>query len=199
VATGRTPNTDGLDAARAGVELDSRGYIRVNDKLQTSALGVWATGECAGSPQFTHVGEDDCRVVLDNLAGGNRTTLGRLIPYCLFTDPELAHVGLSESEARAQGMPYRISRMPTAMVLRTHTLSQTRGFLKALIGADDRLLGFTAFGAEASELMAVAQTAMLAGLPYTVLRDAIWTHPTAAEGLLGLFATAPSTPATTRE
>ena len=195
VAAGRTPNTDRLDAVNAGVELDARGYIRVNDKLQTTAPDAWATGECAGSPQFTHVGEDDCRVVLDNLAGGSRTTRGRLIPYCLFTDPELAHVGLTESEAGARGMPYRIARLPVAMVLRTHTLSQTRGFMKALIGADDRILGFTAFGAEASELMAVAQTAMVGGLPYTVLRDTIWTHPTAAEGLLGLFAESPVAPA----
>jgi pyruvate/2-oxoglutarate dehydrogenase complex dihydrolipoamide dehydrogenase (E3) component len=195
VAVGRTPNTDRLDVARAGVELDARGYVRVNDRLRTSAPDVWATGECAGSPQFTHVGEDDCRVVLDNLAGGSRTTRGRLIPYCLFTDPELAHVGLTESEARARGVPYRIARMPTAMVLRTHTLSQTRGFMKALVGDGDRILGFTAFGAEASELMAVAQTAMLGGMPYTALRDAIWTHPTAAEGLLGLFANPPSAPA----
>ena len=164
VATGRTPNTDRLDAAKAGVELDARGYIRVNDRLETSAPDVWATGECAGSPQFTHVGEDDCRVVLDNLAGGNRTTRGRLIPYCLFTDPELAHVGMTESEARARGVPYRIARMPMAMVLRARTLSQTRGFMKALIGADDRILGFTAFGAEASEAMAVVQTAMLGGM-----------------------------------
>jgi pyruvate/2-oxoglutarate dehydrogenase complex dihydrolipoamide dehydrogenase (E3) component len=194
VAVGRTPNTDRLDAARAGVELDARGYIRVNDRLQTTAPDVWATGECAGSPEYTHVGEDDCRVVLNNLAGGSRTTRVRLIPYCLFTDPELAHVGLTESEARAQGMSYRIARMPMAMVLRTHTLSETRGFVKALIGADDRILGFTAFGAEASELMAVAQTAMRGGIPYTVLRDTIWTHPTAAEGLLGLFASPPSAP-----
>jgi pyruvate/2-oxoglutarate dehydrogenase complex dihydrolipoamide dehydrogenase (E3) component len=194
VAAGRTPNTDRLDVARAGVELDPRGYIRVNDRLQTSAPDVWATGECAGSPQFTHVGEDDCRVVLDNLAGGSRTTRGRLIPYCLFTDPELAHVGMTESEARARGVPYRIARMLMAMVLRTHTLSQTRGFMKALVGTDDRILGFTAFGAEASELMAVAQMAMRGGIPYTVLRDTIWTHPTAAEGLLGLFASPPSAP-----
>jgi pyruvate/2-oxoglutarate dehydrogenase complex dihydrolipoamide dehydrogenase (E3) component len=194
VAAGRTPNTDRLDANKAGVELDARGYIRVNDRLQTSAPDVWATGECAGSPQFTHVGADDCRIVLDNLAGGSRTTRGRLIPYCLFTDPELAHVGLTESEARTQGVPYRIARMPMAMVLRAHTLSQTRGFMKALIGADDRILGFTALGAEASELMAVAQTAMLGGIPYTVLRDTIWTHPTAAEGLVGLFASTPSAP-----
>ena len=196
VAAGRTPNTDRLDAGKAGVELDARGYIRVNDRLQTSAPDVWATGECAGSPQFTHVGEDDCRVVLDNLAGGSRSTRGRLIPYCLFTDPELAHVGLTESEARAKGVPYRIARMLMAMVLRTHTLSQTRGFMKALVGDDDRILGFTALGAEASELMAVAQTAMLGGIPYTALRDAIWTHPTAAEGLLGLFANPPAEPVT---
>jgi pyruvate/2-oxoglutarate dehydrogenase complex dihydrolipoamide dehydrogenase (E3) component len=195
VAAGRTPNTDRLDAARAGVELDARGYIRVNDRLQTSAPEVWATGECAGSPQFTHVGEDDGRIVLDNLAGGSRTTRGRLIPYCLFTDPELAHVGLTETEARGRSVPYRIARLPMAMVLRALTLSQTRGFMKALIRADDRILGFTALGAEASELMAVAQTAMLGGIPYTALRDTIWTHPTAAEGLLGLFASPPAAPA----
>jgi pyruvate/2-oxoglutarate dehydrogenase complex dihydrolipoamide dehydrogenase (E3) component len=194
VAAGRTPNTDRLDAINAGVELDARGFVRVNDMLQTTAPDVWATGECAGSPQFTHVGEDDCRIVLDNLAGGSRTTRGRLIPYCLFTDPELAHVGLTESEARAKDVPYRIARLPMAMVLRTHTLSQTRGFMKALIGADDRILGFTAFGAEASELMAVAQTAMIGGLPYTALRDTIWTHPTAAEGLLSLFGNPPAAP-----
>src|SRR5439155_24561475 len=192
VAAGRTPNTDRLDAAKAGVELDSRSYIRVNERLQTTAPDVWATGECAGSPQFTHVGEDDCRIVLDNLAGGNRTTRGRLIPYCLFTDPELAHVGLTESEARAKRVSYRIARMPMAQVFRAITLSETRGFIKALIGVDDRILGFNALGAEASELMAVAQTAMLGGIPYTVLRDTIWTHPTAAEGLLGLFANAPA-------
>jgi pyruvate/2-oxoglutarate dehydrogenase complex dihydrolipoamide dehydrogenase (E3) component len=196
VATGRTPNTDRLDVAKAGVELDSRGYIRVNEKLQTSAPDVWATGECAGSPQFTHVGEDDCRVVLDNLAGGNRTTRGRLIPYVLFTDPELAHVGMTESEAKAKNVSYRIARMPMAMVLRTRTLSETRGFMKALIGADDRILGFTGFGAETSESMAVVQTAMLGSMPYIALRDAIFTHPTAAEGLGGLFANPPSAPAT---
>jgi pyruvate/2-oxoglutarate dehydrogenase complex dihydrolipoamide dehydrogenase (E3) component len=195
VAAGRTPNTDRLDAAKAGVEVDARGYIRVNDRLQTTAPDVWATGECAGSPHSTHVGEDDCRIVLENLAGGSRTTRGRLIPYCLFTDPELAHVGLTESEARAKSVPYRIARMPMAQVFRALTLSEPRGFMKALIGADDRMLGLTAFGAEANELMAVAQTAMLGGIPYTVLRDTIWTHPTTAEGLLGLFASPPAAPA----
>jgi pyruvate/2-oxoglutarate dehydrogenase complex dihydrolipoamide dehydrogenase (E3) component len=193
VATGRTPNTDRLDVARAGSELESRGYIRVNDRLQTGVPDVWATGECAGSPQFTHVGEDDCRVVLSQLLGdGSRTTRGRLIPYCLFTDPELAHVGLNETEARAKNVSYRLVRMPMSLVLRTRTLSDTRGFMKALLGSDDRILGFTAFGAEASEPMAVVQTAMLGGLPYTALRDAIFTHPTAAEGLNGLFSTVPA-------
>jgi pyruvate/2-oxoglutarate dehydrogenase complex dihydrolipoamide dehydrogenase (E3) component len=195
VATGRTPNTDRLDVARAGVELDSRGFIRVNERLQTTAPDVWALGECAGSPQFTHVGEDDFRVVISNLSGGNRTTHDRLIPYCLFTDPELAHVGLSENEARQKGVSYRIARMPMAMVFRAMTLSETRGFIKALIGDDDRILGFTAFGVEASEMMAVVQTAMLAGVPYTALRDTIWTHPTPAEGLTGLFSQPLSAPA----
>jgi pyruvate/2-oxoglutarate dehydrogenase complex dihydrolipoamide dehydrogenase (E3) component len=188
VATGRTPNTDRIDAAKAGIELDARGYIRVNERLQTTAVDVWALGECAGSPQFTHVGEDDFRVVLSHLDGGNRTTRDRLIPYCLFTDPELAHVGLTEAEAEAKRISYRLIKYPMAGVLRTYTLSETRGFAKALIGTDDRILGFTTFGAEASEMMAVVQTAMIGGLPYTALRDAIFTHPTAAEGLGGVFA-----------
>jgi pyruvate/2-oxoglutarate dehydrogenase complex dihydrolipoamide dehydrogenase (E3) component len=187
VAAGRTPNTDRLDAAKGNVQLDSRGYIQVNERLQTSAADVWAMGDCAGSPQFTHVGFDDFRIVLDNLNGGGRTTQGRLIPYCLFTDPELAHVGMSETEAKGKGASYRIAKLPMSFVLRTRTLSQTRGFCKALIGSDDRILGFTAFGAEASEMMSVVQTAMLGGLPYTALRDAIFTHPTAAEGLVALF------------
>jgi pyruvate/2-oxoglutarate dehydrogenase complex dihydrolipoamide dehydrogenase (E3) component len=194
VAAGRTPNTDRLNLERAGVEVDSRGYIRVNDRLQTTAADVWATGECAGSPHFTHAGEDDFRIVLDNLDGGRRTTRGRVIPYVLFTDPELAHVGLSETEAKARGLHYRVAKMPMAMVLRAQTLSETRGFVKALVGDDDGLLGFTAFGAEASEMMAVVQTAMLGRLPYTALRDAIFTHPTSAEGLIGLFATPPAPP-----
>lgn len=187
VAAGRTPNTDRLDVARAGVELDKRGYISVNEKLQTSAADVWAMGDCAGSPQFTHAGYDDFRVVLSNLTGGNRTTHERLIPYCLFTDPELAHIGLSESEVKARNLPYRLFRIPASMVMRMRTLSETDGFIKALIGADDRILGFTAFCAEASELMAAVQVAMLGDIPYTMLRDAIFTHPTASEGLMVLF------------
>jgi pyruvate/2-oxoglutarate dehydrogenase complex dihydrolipoamide dehydrogenase (E3) component len=195
VAAGRTSNTDRLNLDRAGVEVDSHGYIRVDDRLQTTAPDVWATGESAGSPHFTHVGEDDFRIVLDSLNGGSRTTHGRVIPYVLFTDPELAHIGLSETEAKAQGVHYRIVKMPMAMVFRAQTLSETRGFAKALIGGDDRILGFTAFGVEGSEMMAVVQTAMLGRLPYTALRDAIFTHPTSAEGLIGLFLNPPAAPA----
>ncbi|HVT28555.1 MAG TPA: FAD-dependent oxidoreductase, partial [Lacipirellulaceae bacterium] len=188
VAAGRTPNTDRIDLAAAGVEVDTRGYIRVNERLQTTAQDVWAVGDCAGSPQFTHVGEDDTRVVLSNLDGGNRTTRDRLIPYCLYIDPELAHVGMTESDARARGISYRLAKQPMSLFQRTRTLSETRGFAKALIGTDDRILGFTVFGAEASEIMTVVETAMLGRLPYTALRDAIIAHPTAAEGLIGMFA-----------
>jgi len=187
VAAGRTPNTDRIDMVAAGVELDARSYIRVNEKLQTSAADVWAMGDCAGSPQFTHAAYDDFRVVLSDLTGGDRTTRDRLIPYCLFTDPELAHVGMSEIEARAAKVSYRIAHLAASKVLRMRTISQTRGFMKALIGDDDRILGFTAFCAEASELVAAVQTAMLGRLPYTLLRDTIFTHPTTSEGLVFLF------------
>jgi pyruvate/2-oxoglutarate dehydrogenase complex dihydrolipoamide dehydrogenase (E3) component len=192
VATGRTPNADRLDAARGGVELEGRGYIRVNDRLETTAPDVWALGECAGSPQFTHVSFDDFRIVRDNLAGGSRTTRQRLIPFCLFTDPELARVGINETEARASALPYRLVKIPMSAVLRTFTHSETRGFAKALIGDDERILGFSALGAEASEMMAAVQTAMIGKLPYTALREAIFAHPTTAEGLGVLFSNVPS-------
>jgi pyruvate/2-oxoglutarate dehydrogenase complex dihydrolipoamide dehydrogenase (E3) component len=189
VAAGRTPNTAGIGADLAGIELDSRGYVKVNERLETTAAGVWAMGDCAGSPHFTHVAFDDFRVVRDNLNGGHRTTSNRLIPFCMFTDPELARVGLNESDARARGISYRTARLPMAAVLRTRTLSEPRGFMKMLIADEgDRILGFTVFGTEASELMATVQTAMLGDLPYTALRDALFTHPTAAEGLTVLLA-----------
>jgi pyruvate/2-oxoglutarate dehydrogenase complex dihydrolipoamide dehydrogenase (E3) component len=194
VATGRTPNTDSLDVAKGGVELDARGYIRVNDRLETTAANVWAMGECAGSPQFTHISYDDHRIVRDNLAGGNRSTRGRLIPYCLFTDPELVHTGMSETQAKAAGIHYRILRAPMTSVLRTRTHGETFGFMKVLIGDDDRILGFTAIGAETSELLAAMQTAMIGGVPYTVLRDGIFPHPTTAEGLTVLFSSKPTEP-----
>lgn len=145
--------------------------------------------DCAGSPQFTHVAFDDFRIVRDNLNGGSRTTLNRLVPYCMFTDPELGRVGLDESEAQARQIAYRVARMPMAAVLRTRTISEPGGFMKMLIDeSSDRILGFTVFGAEASELMATVQTAMLGNVPYTALRDALFTHPTAAEVLTLLLA-----------
>ena len=193
VATGRKPNTEGLGLELAGVELTDRGYIKTNERLQTTAPGVWAIGEVAGSPQFTHISVDDFRVVHGNLTGGNRVTTGRQVPYCLFTDPELAHIGLHETEARAQGIAYRLFKVPMETNLRARTLSETRGFVKALVEMNsDRILGFTAFGAGAGEILAAVQVAMIAGLPYTLLRDAVLTHPTLVEGLITLFSSAPT-------
>jgi pyruvate/2-oxoglutarate dehydrogenase complex dihydrolipoamide dehydrogenase (E3) component len=192
VAAGRVPNTAGIGLGEAGVELDGRGFVRVNERLETSAPEVWALGECAGSPQFTHISEDDFRIVRDNLAGGRRSTRDRLVPYCMFTDPPLAHVGLSEGEAERQGVLNRVARLPTSAVLRAQATGQSQGFMKALVGdSDDRILGFTMIGAEAGEVMAVVQMAMLAGLPYTRLRDAVLAHPTMAEGLGFLFSNVP--------
>jgi pyruvate/2-oxoglutarate dehydrogenase complex dihydrolipoamide dehydrogenase (E3) component len=192
IAAGRTPNTAGIGLDTAGVRLDAKGYIKVNDRLETSAPEVWAIGECAGSPQFTHVSEDDFRVIRDNLAGGSRTTRDRLIPYCLFTDPPLARVGLSEGEARQRGIPVSVATLPMSDVLRAWTTGEKAGFMKVLVeAAGDRILGFTMIGPEAGEVMAVVQTVMLGGLPYTVFRDAILAHPTMAEGLNALFAAIP--------
>jgi pyruvate/2-oxoglutarate dehydrogenase complex dihydrolipoamide dehydrogenase (E3) component len=195
VGVGRTPNTSGIGLEQAGVELTESGYIAVDERLATTAADVWAMGECAGSPQFTHVAFDDFRVVHDNLTGGSSTTTDRLVPYCMFTDPELARVGYNESEARRRGIGYRILTQPMAAVLRTRTLSEPRGFMKMLIAADsDEILGFTVIGAEASELMAAVQTAMIGGTPYTALRKAIYAHPTVAEGLTFLLRNTPVAP-----
>ena len=184
VAAGRIPNTAGVGLDKAGVELDARGFIRVNGRLETSAPEVWAVGECAGSPQFTHISEDDFRIVRDNLAGGNRSTRDRLVPYCMFTDPPLAHIWLSEGEAERQGIITRVARLPMDSVLGAQATDQTQGFMKALVGdGDDRILGFTMIGAAAGEVMAAVQTAMLAGLSYLSLANAALAHPTMAEGL----------------
>jgi pyruvate/2-oxoglutarate dehydrogenase complex dihydrolipoamide dehydrogenase (E3) component len=192
VAVGRIPNTAGIGLEDARVELDDRGYVRVNERLETSASEVWAIGECAGSPQFTHIAANDFQIIRDNLAGGNRSTRDRLVPYCMFTDPPLAHVGLSEREAERQGVITRVARLPTSAVLRAQATGERQGLMKALVGdSDDRILGFTMIGAEAGEVMAAVQTAMLADLPYSRLRDAILTHPTMAEGLGLLFSNVP--------
>jgi pyruvate/2-oxoglutarate dehydrogenase complex dihydrolipoamide dehydrogenase (E3) component len=195
VAAGRNPNTEGIGLELAGVELTNRGYVKVNERLETTAPGVWAVGDVAGSPHFTHISVDDFRVLVASLTGGNRVTTGRQVPFCLFTDPEFARVGLSEKEAKTRGIAYRLFKIPMEAVLRTHTLSETRGFLKALVEIDgDRILGFTAFGVDAGEIMSSVQIAMIAGLPYTALRDAILAHPTLLEGLNPLFSSAPSGP-----
>jgi len=192
VSVGRTPNTPGIGLDLGGVELDARGYVKVNERLETTKPGVWAMGECAGSPQFTHVAFDDFRVVRDNLAGRERTTRDRLVPFCMFTDPELARVGFNETEAKRRGIDVRVVKLPMTSVLRARSIGETRGFMKALIDSrSDRLLGFTMLGAEAGEVVAVVQTAMLAGLSFTGLRDAILTHPTMAEGLNVLFTNVP--------
>jgi pyruvate/2-oxoglutarate dehydrogenase complex dihydrolipoamide dehydrogenase (E3) component len=195
VGVGRTPNTDGIGLELAGVKLTEAGYIVVDERLATTADNVWAMGECAGSPKFTHVAFDDFRVVYDNLTGGSRTTTDRLVPFCMFTDPELARVGCNESEARRRGVGYRLLTLPMAAVLRTKTLSEPRGFMKMLIAADsDEILGFTVLGLEASELMAAVQTAMIGHMPYTAMRSAIYAHPTAAEGLTFLLRNTPTAP-----
>ena len=194
-AAGRVPNTAGIGLDVAGVALDRTGYVAVNERLETSAPGVWAIGECAGSPQFTHVSFDDFRVIRDNLAGVGRTTRDRLVPYCMFTDPPLARVGLNERDAQRQGIAVRIAKLPISAVLRTRTIGETKGFMKALVAADsDRILGFAMIGAEAGEVMAAVQTAMLASLPYTGLRDAVIAHPTMAEGLGPLLSRVPAPP-----
>ncbi|CAN5611379.1 mercuric reductase [soil metagenome] len=188
VATGRTPNTGGIGLELAGVKLDERGHVKVNERLQTTTEGVWAAGDCAGSPHFTHIAYDDFRIIRDNLAGEHRVTTGRQVPSCIFTDPELARVGLNEREAKDAGIPYRLAKISMKAVARTWTLSEPRGLMKALIEADgDRILGFIAFGVEAGEVMAVVQVAMANNLPFTVLRDSVLTHPTIAEGLGVLF------------
>ena len=193
VASGRTPNTDGIGLEAAGIERDGQGFVKVDERCRTTAPGVWAVGDCAGSPQFTHIADDDVRVVRDTLAGIERTTTDRLVPSCLFTDPELARVGLTESEAKIRGIAYRLAKIPVTSILRSRTLSEPRGFYKALIAADsDHILGFAAFAPQADAVMTIVQVAMGADLPYTSLRDAILTHPTMAEGLAALFRSVPT-------
>jgi len=193
VAAGRVPNTARIGLDKVGVELNGRGYIRVNERMETTAPDVWALGECAGSPQFTHVSVDDYRIIRDNQGGGNRSTRDRLVPYCMFTDPPLARVGLSEGDAQRQGIIVRVAKLPMSSVLRTEATEETQGFMKVVVaGDDDRILGFTMIGSQADEVMAVVQMAILAKLPYQQLRDAVITHPTIAEGLGPLLSNVPA-------
>jgi pyruvate/2-oxoglutarate dehydrogenase complex dihydrolipoamide dehydrogenase (E3) component len=195
IAAGRTPNTQHMGLELGGIRTTSSGHIQVNDRLETTAPNVWAMGDCAGSPHFTHISFDDFRIIRDNLAGAKRSTAGRQVPSCMFTDPELAHVGLTEAEATRQGITYRLAKIPMLAVLRTRTLSESRGFLKALVSTqNDAILGFTAFGTGVGELLAPVQLAMAAGLPYTAVRALIIAHPTLAEGLVSLFSAIPPLP-----
>jgi len=189
VATGRTPNTDVLNLAAAGIEADRRGFIPVNERLQTTAPNVYAIGDVNGGPAFTHISYDDFRILKRRLLDGeDTTTTGRMTPYCVFSDPMLGRIGLSETEARQGGRPVRVAKLAMARVARAMEASESRGFMKAIVDAQtERILGAAVLGFEGGELMALFQVAMMGNLPYTALRDAIWAHPTNAEALNNLF------------
>ena len=192
VALGKVPNTKGIGLDRAGIAVTPAGYVKVNDRLETSAPQVWAMGDCAGSPAFTHMAFEDFRIVRDNLAGGDRRTAGRQVPNCLFIEPELARVGLNEIEARREGIAYRLAELPITAILRTRTTGEQHGKLKALVAANDCILGFTALAPRAGELLPPIQLAMAAGLPYQQVEALTIAHPTYAEGLVSLFGGVPS-------
>ena len=192
VAAGRVPQTAGIGLEKAGVDVDAAGFIVVDERLATTAPGIWALGEAAGSPMFTHVALDDYRIAKSVILGGDRTTRGRLIPYAVFIEPELGRVGLNETDARRQGIAVRVAKLSMAAVPRARTLSETRGFMKAIVQAEgDAILGFGMLGAQAGEVVAAVQVAMWGQLPYTAFRDGILAHPTMAEGLNLLFSNVP--------
>ncbi|HEY1803733.1 MAG TPA: mercuric reductase [Terracidiphilus sp.] len=190
VATGRKPNTDLLNLAAAGVAVDERGYITVNERLETSSPGVFAVGDVNGGPAFTHISYDDFRILKANLLeGGNRTTTGRPLPYCMFTDPQFARIGLSENAAKKEGRKYRLAKVKMSSVARAFETGQTRGFMKALVDPDtNEILGASIVSADGGELMSMLEIAMMGKLPYTALEGAIFAHPTFAESLNILFA-----------
>ncbi len=188
VASGRKPRTGNIGLDLAGVELDERGFIKVDERLRTSAPDVWAMGEVAGTPMFTHASLDDYRVVKSAMTGGNRTTRDRMIPYCVFIDPEFARIGKNEADMAKEGAEYRLAKLPMDVIPRARTLSLRKGFMKAIIAKDsDKILGFSMLGVNAGDVMSVVQVAMQGGLPYTALRDGIFAHPTITEGLNMLF------------
>jgi pyruvate/2-oxoglutarate dehydrogenase complex dihydrolipoamide dehydrogenase (E3) component len=189
VATGRVPNTDDLGLEAAGVDTDTRGYVRVNERLETSAPGVLAIGDVKGGPAFTHISYDDFRILRTNLLdGGSATTAGRLVPYTVYIDPQLGAVGMTEREARAAGKRVRVARLPMSSVARALEVDETRGLMKAVVDADtNQILGATVLGLEGGEIATLFQIAMMGKLPYTALRDAVFSHPTLAEALNNLF------------
>jgi len=188
-AAGRVPNTETLNLSSAGIEADRNGFIKVNDRLETTAPGVYALGDVKGGPQFTHISYDDYRIIRTNLIEkGNATVNDRFVPYTVFIDPQLGRVGLSESEAQARGLNIRVAKMPMSYVARALEVSESRGFMKAIIDADTkRILGCAVLGIEGGEIMAMIQIAMMGKLPYTVLKDGIFAHPTLAESLNNLL------------
>jgi pyruvate/2-oxoglutarate dehydrogenase complex dihydrolipoamide dehydrogenase (E3) component len=189
VATGRVPNTEALKPAAGGIEIDARGYIRANDRLETTAPGVYAIGDVKGGPQFTHIAYDDYRILKANLLdGGDRTVRDRMVPYTVFMDPQLGRVGMTESEAKKSGRKIRVARMPMTSVARALEVDETRGLMKAVVDAEtEEILGATVLGIEGGEVMAVFQMAMMGRLKYSVLREAVFAHPTLAESLNNLF------------
>ena len=189
VATGRKPNTERLNLQAAGVATDERGYIAVNGELETSVPGVYAIGDVKGGPAFTHISYDDYRVLKSNLLeGGNRTVAGRLLPYCVFIDPQLGRVGLSEREARAQGKKVRIARLPMTSVARAMETGRSRGFMKALVDPQtDEILGAAILGDNGGEVMSMIQIAMMGRLKYSALQSGVLAHPLLAESLNNLF------------
>jgi pyruvate/2-oxoglutarate dehydrogenase complex dihydrolipoamide dehydrogenase (E3) component len=189
IAVGRVPNSDRLNLDAAGIETDRQGYIRVNERLETNAPGVYALGDVKGGPAFTHISYDDFRILETNLLkGGNATTLGRLVPYTVFLDPELGRVGLTEQEARGQGRSIRVAKMPMNHVARAIESAETRGLMKVVVDAGtDQILGCTILGLYGGELMSTVEVAMMGRLPYTALQDAIFAHPALAESLNNLF------------
>ena len=191
VAAGRPPNTETLGLDAAGIEMDKRGFIKVNERLETAVEGVYAIGDVKGGPAFTHISYDDFRIIRTNLLqGGNATIADRLVPYTMFIDPQLGRIGLSEQEARDRGRDVLIAKIPMSYVARAIEMGETRGLMKAVIDAEtDQILGCAVLGIEGGEIMAMIQIAMMGDLPYTTLRDAVFTHPTLAESLNTLFST----------
>ena len=189
VAAGRIPNTDALNLSSIGVELDSRGYIPVNDTLETSADGVYVIGDAKGGPGFTHISYDDFRILRENLLrDGNASIANRVVPYAVFIDPQLGRVGLSEKDASQQGIEYRVAKLPMDYVARAIEMDETRGFMKVLVDAKtDQILGAAILGVEGGEIMSVLQMAMMGNIPYTRIKDGVFAHPTLAESLNNLF------------
>ena len=189
VAVGRRPNTDQLNLRATGVETDEHGFIKVNDRLETNLAGIYALGDVNGGPAFTHISYDDFRIIRRNLLeGGNATTKERLVPYTVFIDPQLGRIGITETEARSQGLRTRVAKLPMSRVARAIELSETRGFIKAVVDVETKqILGCAVLGIEGGELMAMFEIAIMAQLPYTTLQEAIFAHPTLAESFNNLF------------